>query len=549
METPMEATKEWYGADEDNPYVQARQRGASAANPNLAGRSLNLAGEAFETARKRFTSELTNDKRKIVIASNATCLREVQDAVTKGMVKFEASHNNSKSRKWLGKVAARLQYYGNIMDVLAQHHPEYVALAWGAMKFLFVAFLNHDTVISTLAKGLSQIADALPRAELATILYPTKRMKNAVAELYAYLIKFLIRAHDWYQESTLRHLLHSITRPVELRYKDLIEKIAACSRDIDQLAVSGAQAEQRDMHEKLDTALFKLERSDATLLEMREMMTSFQSINSSALLDTNQRLSDLQLSQIIAFVSNTPLPDPTKSYQYSLFMRNRRYRNLRGSTSGPFWFSPKLQAWSSARDSALCMVKGTFHSRFDVKDVCVSMIEQLHNGEIPVIWAMKMGGEGVRDTSSVDLFKYLVFQALRLNSTLHTEKSMALSCSRFQSATTEEEWCELLGSALAGIAREVYIVVDLEMLNLSLAPISGNFSWPFAFTSLFKKLSDRGFDTRVKVLLFSYGSAISPQTIRSDICDLVVSVRKSRRRRRVDFATRSRRDILIRPRT
>jgi len=32
-------------------------------------------------------------------------------------------------------------YYGNIFDVLAQHHPEYVALAWGAMKFLLVVSL------------------------------------------------------------------------------------------------------------------------------------------------------------------------------------------------------------------------------------------------------------------------------------------------------------------------------------------------------------------------------------------------------------------------
>ena len=46
-------------------------------------------------------------------------------------------HNKSLS-KWLSKLSSRVQFYGNIMDVLVQHHPEYVALAWGAMKFLFV---------------------------------------------------------------------------------------------------------------------------------------------------------------------------------------------------------------------------------------------------------------------------------------------------------------------------------------------------------------------------------------------------------------------------
>ena len=67
-----------------------------------------------------------------------TSLQDLQATVTKARLKYEASHRNQKTRKWLGKVATRLQYYGGIMDVLVQHHPKYVALAWGAMKFLFV---------------------------------------------------------------------------------------------------------------------------------------------------------------------------------------------------------------------------------------------------------------------------------------------------------------------------------------------------------------------------------------------------------------------------
>lgn len=36
-------------------------------------------------------------------------------------------------------VASRLMvHYSNVLDVLVQHHPEYVSLAWGALKFVFV---------------------------------------------------------------------------------------------------------------------------------------------------------------------------------------------------------------------------------------------------------------------------------------------------------------------------------------------------------------------------------------------------------------------------
>ena len=47
-------------------------------------------------------------------------------------------HPNQKVGKWLSKLSTRVNFYGNIMDVLVQHHPEYVALAWGGMKCLFV---------------------------------------------------------------------------------------------------------------------------------------------------------------------------------------------------------------------------------------------------------------------------------------------------------------------------------------------------------------------------------------------------------------------------
>lgn len=48
------------------------------------------------------------------------------------------SKPTSKARKWLGMLASRITYYGNVMDVLAQHHPEYVSLVWGTFKLLFI---------------------------------------------------------------------------------------------------------------------------------------------------------------------------------------------------------------------------------------------------------------------------------------------------------------------------------------------------------------------------------------------------------------------------
>ena len=104
----------------------------------LDARCIDLAHKAFTDGLKVFSSRLTNDHRKVALARQATCIEEVQKAIADAKLKYDTAHNNSKARTWLSKLSSRVRHYGNIMDVLVQHHPEYVSLAWGAMKLLFV---------------------------------------------------------------------------------------------------------------------------------------------------------------------------------------------------------------------------------------------------------------------------------------------------------------------------------------------------------------------------------------------------------------------------
>lgn len=129
-------------------------------------------------------------------------------------------------------------------------------------------------MIRCLSKALCQITYCLPRIQLVTVLYPTERMKQAISELYAHIVRFLIRAHDWYQESKSRHFIHSLTRPIELRYSDIIDEIESSTRTVDILAAAGAQAEQRDVHLKLQELDQRQKDSNIYLHEMRQLMIS-----------------------------------------------------------------------------------------------------------------------------------------------------------------------------------------------------------------------------------------------------------------------------------
>ena len=138
----------------------------------------------------------------------------------------------------------------------------------------YKACLNHENAVTSIAKALARIADALPHIGLVSTLYPTTRMITVVEELYAYIVRFLIRAYDWYQEGTFRHILHSITRPVELRYQDLLEHIESCSRTIEQLTIAGSQVELRQVHTLLRIISDRVNNHESSMVELKNMITS-----------------------------------------------------------------------------------------------------------------------------------------------------------------------------------------------------------------------------------------------------------------------------------
>ncbi len=104
----------------------------------LVFRTLDPAREAFKIAAAKFGAVLSRDARKQDRVNQTSSILELQRLVADAQSKYTANHGNGRVRKWLVKLSTRITHYGAILDVLAQHHPEYVALAWGAMKFLFL---------------------------------------------------------------------------------------------------------------------------------------------------------------------------------------------------------------------------------------------------------------------------------------------------------------------------------------------------------------------------------------------------------------------------
>ncbi|KAI7777912.1 hypothetical protein LA080_002964 [Diaporthe eres] len=345
-------------------------------------------------------------------------------------------------------------------------------------------------------------------------------MKSSLRQLYAHIVRFLVRAYDWYKEGTLKHIVHSITRPVELRYDDLLQNIAQSSRVIEQLASSGHQAEFRDMHNEIDISLKHSTRQlteirsavsshsaelsmtterlsdlqifqdkrlkgisttlDAISLKVEELSTAV-SLHSTAMVDTNQRVTDQQFTQMMTLLLQPSNYDPIKTFRYHQLVRHRPSHTPLQPLSDRFWLSPILRRWSGSQKSDIALVLGNYQSRFALRNLVVDVIEQLQTARVPVLMAPKPVAQ-VEATSSESctdnalsvsgLIKNLVRQGLQVaqqqqlggGGNVHTERSMARSCAQFFGTDSPKDLFQLLEAVLCEIRGQVYLVVDLGVL-------------------------------------------------------------------------------------
>lgn len=104
----------------------------------ICSSSLEPARLAFREARTRFEEQGTADgkKKRRLESLNVTSLEDLLGAVENARQHYGKQQSESKMRRCMEQVTERIHYYGNIMDVFVQHHPEYVSLAWGTMKLL-----------------------------------------------------------------------------------------------------------------------------------------------------------------------------------------------------------------------------------------------------------------------------------------------------------------------------------------------------------------------------------------------------------------------------
>jgi hypothetical protein len=142
-----------------NQMKNPASRGSHPKTPNNAETVFNRVLQLLQSNGSGSSNIPGQDwlKKKHTIA-------DVQDEIRRAQERYNLRSQGSRVRTWLSRFSAGVLYYGRILDVLVQHHPEYVSLAWGTTKLLFVVSSKSLSSSSRRSQWINRPGQALVAA-------------------------------------------------------------------------------------------------------------------------------------------------------------------------------------------------------------------------------------------------------------------------------------------------------------------------------------------------------------------------------------------------
>ncbi|KAI1430062.1 hypothetical protein F5Y12DRAFT_709613 [Xylaria sp. FL1777] len=104
---------------------------------------------------------------------------------------------------------------------------------------------------------------------------PPRPLREAVANLYAVLRKFLLRALRWYRHGRVMHVLSSIANPWGLEFEQELDDVERQARAVDELAQSASRAELREAHFQIHEIRCELQAMTKIVEDGFQRMTQF----------------------------------------------------------------------------------------------------------------------------------------------------------------------------------------------------------------------------------------------------------------------------------
>ncbi|THY57662.1 hypothetical protein D6C97_04664 [Aureobasidium pullulans] len=543
---------------------------------------MDIAQEAYKSATNAFKQELDKIESAILLGT-PTCMEDLLAVIGNTRAQYTLKSSKwSKISRWLDLASSRVVYYSGVLDALAQHHPEYVSLAWGAIKFVLMGVVNHSELLTKFATAFSEIGEALNSALCSARLYGTADMQTHISELYLQIMRFLEKAVKWYSQNTFERVLSSMGRPWALSWKENVDSIHASVARVKDRSQTAMYAELRDTHISVQNTERYVQKSGLSIQDIHQIVTShggkidllsdamrdvpdlIRQVLSEAMVthalatrisqDTSNvklGVQDLQVSSILTGLApGVDLAQVLVDVQI-LIRRNRFPQSLLRNDGG---LRRSVAHWAQDQKSSLLVLQAKFADQMMMKTIMLDLIEAPHRPFCSLIFALpKVMGEGSSKICSESLESWtrsLVYQALKTNSDFLVNQPGGLQSAKYHSAHSPEEWMHLLGQILSSIPMTC-LILDTSALYEQYKDKSETFS---RIIELFRKLVDDVQSTGkvLKVVLATYDATLpidplsKSRTWEETVCRLQCQPVPPRLRPQYAQANRTRRIVLQR---
>ncbi|KAI4950395.1 hypothetical protein J4E91_004277 [Alternaria rosae] len=446
-----------------------RDRYASQYTAAPGRENRDVVAEAYHTAIERLKNELGISLGGLVTSGQDASAKEVLSVVEAAKRRYDEKHKeHTGMRGFLEKISLRIMHYSKVLDSLAQHHPEYVALAWGAMKL----------VLTKLSQALVAIANVLPRMDLSAELYRTEEMEAALSRLYAHLMLFFHLCVRWYNRGPLGRLCSAITSPFELDYQELMEQIRLSSKEVDDLASAGSRAEIRHVRVLTELQNQQMLEIDVKLLEMLERQKTSEALvnrllsNADSHRSITERISidvcrigqgqyRMEFHMVMRFFEPKVLPE-TALLKVQSFVR----RDLTSKFPSPNEERVRdiVLDWALQKGSPLLIIQVGLCAQKQAKELATNVIQNLKRIHECVFWNLPLVGNSPDTHTMAGLFRSIIFQVFQYSSDLFSSFAEQLDLSKIHAADSEHKWVELL-CLLFSKLRKAFVVIETGELQ------------------------------------------------------------------------------------
>lgn len=176
----------------------------------------------LDTRLEEFLKEAQPADQKIFEESRSKVLKIIKDAKAEQEARYpglppRSERTLAQTVKSTCREASETAYdYVQILDIMVGQFPEFVALAYGAVKILLVASVNHQEMKQNVETYLLKIKTKFDMIDHLTCYIPTARLVDGISRLYDLFYRFIGKALKFYTRSRLSRFTSNLPQIARL---------------------------------------------------------------------------------------------------------------------------------------------------------------------------------------------------------------------------------------------------------------------------------------------------------------------------------------------